>query len=216
MAYDKRYYDKHKNDKGFKGKKTAYDRERRKSNPEKEAARLKVYYQKNKKKILAQQKEYREADPEKQAARSKKYQEKNKGKRLVHQKEYRDENKGKRNEQLKNRRTTDPMYRFETNIRALIGYALKGTSYGTIRHLPYTGEMLMRHLERHFEKGMTWDNYGRGGWVIDHIRPTSSFKITSADCKGFKDCWALENLQPMWEKDNFEKSNKIEARYKNM
>ena len=73
----------------------------------------------------------------------------------------------------------------------------------------YTHQDLKKHLEVQFKEGMTWENYGKDGWVIDHKIPISLFNITSVKSKGFKKCWALENLQPMWEKDNLEKSNKL-------
>jgi len=53
---------------------------------------------------------------------------------------------------------------------------------------------------------MTWANYGE--WHIDHKRPISSFNIVSVDCKEFGECWALENLQPLWADENLRKSNK--------
>ena len=67
------------------------------------------------------------------------------------------------------------------------------------------GEDLEKHLESKFEEGMSWDNYGE--WHIDHIIPQSHFDINSADCEEFKKCWSLENLQPLWKKDNLKKSN---------
>ncbi|KKK53814.1 hypothetical protein LCGC14_3091030, partial [marine sediment metagenome] len=40
-------------------------------------------------------------------------------------------------------------------------------------------------------------NYGKvkGNWVIDHIRPDSSFTYTSVEDEEFQNLWALENLQ---------------------
>jgi hypothetical protein len=63
----------------------------------------------------------------------------------------------------------------------------------------------MNHLEKQFTKGMTWDNYGE--WHVDHIRPMSSFNFTSVDDPEFKECWALCNLQPLWELDNLSKGS---------
>jgi 5-methylcytosine-specific restriction endonuclease McrA len=64
-------------------------------------------------------------------------------------------------------------------------------------------------LELQFKGGMNWNNYGRGGWVLDHKIPKSLFNIKGIKSKGFKKCWALENLQPMWEKDNRSKSDTL-------
>lgn len=74
----------------------------------------------------------------------------------------------------------------------------------------YTAADLMAHLERQFHPGMTWDNYGRGGWHIDHIIPRSAFNYETPDDIDFKRCWALENLQPLWEFDNISKGAKLE------
>lgn len=81
----------------------------------------------------------------------------------------------------------------------------------------YSLNELAEHLERNFKEGMSWSNYGRNGWHIDHIKPSSFFSYTSFKCSEFKQCWALENLQPMWEKDNIRKGGtnnpKMRAKY---
>jgi len=63
------------------------------------------------------------------------------------------------------------------------------------------------HLEKQFKDGMTWDNYG--DWHIDHIRPISSFNFKSYEDKEFKECWDLNNLQPLWAEENIRKHNRI-------
>ena len=70
----------------------------------------------------------------------------------------------------------------------------------------YTLDDLRQHLQARFQIGMSWENYGLGGWVIDHVRPIASFHFGTADDPEFKECWALENLQPMWWSDNQRKS----------
>ena len=73
--------------------------------------------------------------------------------------------------------------------------------------LPYSIEDLCKHFESKFTEGMTWDNYG--DWHIDHVKPDSWFTYSSTDDQGFKDSWALENLQPLWAKDNISKNNRF-------
>ena len=73
----------------------------------------------------------------------------------------------------------------------------------------YSVEELMIHLENQFEEGMSWDNYGRRGWHIDHKVAVSAFHFTSFNDSEFKQCWCLENLQPLWETHNLIKNNKI-------
>ncbi len=71
----------------------------------------------------------------------------------------------------------------------------------------YTIEDLRLHLESQFIDGMTWENYGK--WHVDHIIPISFFVFDSIDDVEFKMCWRLENLQPLWAKDNLSKSYKL-------
>ena len=76
----------------------------------------------------------------------------------------------------------------------------------------YTLKELMEHLESKFEPWMNWGNYGayeeeRLKWHIDHIRPKSLFIFISPEDKEFKECWALENLQPLEAIKNIQKSN---------
>lgn len=66
---------------------------------------------------------------------------------------------------------------------------------------------LRNHLESLFRDGMSWQNYGQ--WHIDHIIPISFFDYKSFNDVEFKMCWRLENLQPMWAKENIRKRNKI-------
>ena len=95
-------------------------------------------------------------------------------------------------------------YNVSRMIRRSLGRDKGGVSWERV--VGYTLEQLKYHLECRFEEGMTWDNYGK--WHIDHIRPISSFNITSVDCDDFVKCWSLDNLQPLWAKDNIMKSNK--------
>lgn len=71
----------------------------------------------------------------------------------------------------------------------------------------YSIDQLKSHLESGFKDGMTWDNYGVHGWHIEHIIPLTHFRFKSTDDEAFKKCWALDNIQPLWAKDNWAKGN---------
>ena len=58
----------------------------------------------------------------------------------------------------------------------------------------------IEHLERNFKEGMSWENYGTGGWQIDHIKPSSSFNLTNIEEQ--KICFNRNNLQPLWAEEN--------------
>lgn len=89
-------------------------------------------------------------------------------------------------------------------IRTALGGSKRRVTWQ--RLVGYTVDELMRHLEKQFLKGMTWEN--RGEWHIDHIVPRSSFKYSSPDDEAFKQCWALSNLRPLWSVDNMRKGAK--------
>jgi hypothetical protein len=72
----------------------------------------------------------------------------------------------------------------------------------------YSLEELMKHLEKQFKSGMTWDNHGTY-WHIDHITPIAAFNFTTPYDFDFKRCWALKNLQPLEIEKNLSKGKKI-------
>jgi len=71
----------------------------------------------------------------------------------------------------------------------------------------YSSEELIAHLQRKLQPGMTLENYGE--WHIDHIIPVAAFNFTSEQDIDFKKCWALENLQPLWAKENLSKGDRM-------
>jgi hypothetical protein len=60
------------------------------------------------------------------------------------------------------------------------------------------------HLESKFQPGMTWENHGRNGWHIDHIKPLCSFDLT--DLMQLRQACHYTNLQPLWAKENLRKN----------
>ena len=66
---------------------------------------------------------------------------------------------------------------------------------------------LRAHLQSQFLPAMTWENYGRSGWHMDHIAPCSAFNL--ADAAQVKLCYHYTNLRPSWAADNHKKSGKI-------
>ena len=71
--------------------------------------------------------------------------------------------------------------------------------------LGYTSKELINHLEKQFTIGMTWRAFRNGDIHIDHIKPQSLFDLSNDS--GYKKCWSLDNLQPLWAADNLAKSN---------
>lgn len=122
-------------------------------------------------------------------------------------------NKESRNERERNKRKDDIMIRLHCNVGSSIRQSLYFNGLSKRKRpweklVSYQLAELKTHLESKFEPGMNWDNYGKKGWVIDHIKPICSFKFASTEDKEFTDCWALANLRPLWEIDNLKKSAK--------
>ncbi len=70
---------------------------------------------------------------------------------------------------------------------------------------------LKEWLESQFTDGMTWEN--RSDWHIDHRVPCAAFDLS--DEKNQRICFWYKNLQPMWAKDNMQKSNTYTEEEKN-
>ena len=92
-----------------------------------------------------------------------------------------------------------------TNIRQSIKGNKNRRKWETL--VGYNVKELMKHLEKKFKEGMSWDNYGE--WHIDHKIPVSAFNFTHPEHLDFKKCWALKNLQPLWSQENLKKHNHL-------
>jgi hypothetical protein len=108
------------------------------------------------------------------------------------------------------KRKREPQNRLDNAIREGVRRGLKrepGTTLKTFEVLGYSKCLLVKHLESLFTQGMTWDNYGE--WHVDHVYPLSRFSYSTTDDPQFKEAWRLENLQPLWAKDNLRKGNRV-------
>jgi len=148
---------------------------------------------------LAKMKEYRENNKEYFAEYGKAYREAN-----------RETLRAKATKRARERYRTDIPFRLKTIVGRAVRGMLNGRekSSATFDALPYTPEQLKEHLEKQFQPGMSWDNYG-SEWDIDHIYPQSLLPYDSFDHPNFQRCWSLDNLQPLDKIANIKKSNKI-------
>lgn len=176
-----------------------------------------AYSTEHKEYISAYKKEHYRKNKVKYNERSKRYYVKNREYLSVSRKRYNQLSRTKkhRNKRNRNRYAIDHMLRLNESIRNNIGHSLKGAKNG--RHwetlVGYTLKQLKKHLEKLFTKGMNWENYGREGWVIDHKVPKIAFNFTKPEHRDFRRCWALKNLQPMWELDNMIKNRRLEHHF---
>jgi len=225
--YSKRYANDEKNKEAILSYRKKYQEEHKPENVE----RCKKYYQKNRKQLLANKKLYHEL-PEVKKARTKynkqyyidnKFtlkktskawradnQESIKKKRYLYNRL--PETKARINKKRKVKWATDPMFRLKYGIGSKMSESLKGVKAGRQWEslVGYTLKQLIKHLEKQFVEGMSWENYGHNGWVIDHIIPKKVFNFTKPEHTDFQKCWALKNLQPMWEHDNQVKNCRLD------
>jgi hypothetical protein len=82
-------------------------------------------------------------------------------------------------------------------------------SESTIELTGCTIDELRVHLSSLFLPGMTWDNYGKYGWHIDHVKPCAAFDLTDPEQQ--KECFNYTNLQPLWAVDNLKKGKTWET-----
>lgn len=109
---------------------------------------------------------------------------------------------------VRNRYKTDINYRLADNLRSRLNSVIsrQDRAGSSVKDLGCTVEELKKHLESQFTEGMSWDNYGKGGWEIDHIQPLASFDLTNREDL-LKACH-YTNLQPLWARDNRSKGGR--------
>lgn len=159
-------------------------KEQRKKSFIKNRDKILEIYQKNKDQIAKRRKELFEKNPEKYRST-----------RRIYAK--------------KKRKTLN--VRLSENLRKRIVYALKASNRKKDERLQKLIGcnliQLKKHLEKQFKPGMNWANYGYYGWHVDHIKPVSKYNLEDIDQQ--MECFNYKNLQPLWAKENFEKSDKI-------
>ena len=106
---------------------------------------------------------------------------------------------------IKERLKKDMNFKLAKSLRGRLNQAVKNNykSGSAIRDLGCSIEELKKYLESKFQPEMSWDNWGKYGWHIDHIRPLSSFDLT--DIKQVKEACHYTNLQPLWAVENLKK-----------
>lgn len=190
-----------------------------------------IYLKKTKNKSAESRKRWRDKNIDIVRAKDRERYKKEKEKRKLYHKEYYKENKEeisskakiywnnnkdkiskKHNEYHKNRMKTDPKYKLDMYASYVLRDAITGRRLRTKwkTYFNYTIKELKDHLESKFKDGMTWENYGLKGWVVDHTIAKKYFIYESVDNKSFTACWALSNLQPLWYRENLEKRDKLE------
>lgn len=111
----------------------------------------------------------------------------------------------------------DPAYKARVAMRRRFYMAIRNQVYdgwnirsgAAVRLLGCTMAEFVQHIESLWSDGMTWANWTRDGWHIDHIVPLSAFDLSDAD--QIKAACHYTNLRPLWATDNLRKGAKVDA-----
>lgn len=109
----------------------------------------------------------------------------------------------------KRRNNIEEMIKLKLRVRVRCAVKSQGAhkSKKTMDLVGCTVKELKIHLENQFKPGMSWNNYNRYGWHIDHRIPCWIFNLKKEEHQ--KICFNYKNLQPMWAKENLSKQGKI-------
>jgi len=121
-----------------------------------------------------------------------------------------EQGKATKRKYLREKRRDNINYRIRCNLSSRLNQALKNNYKGesTKKLLGCTIQELRFYLEDQFQLGMSWKNYGRNGWELDHIKPCVSFDLSKTSEQ--RECFHYLNLQPLWAKDNARKGSRHE------
>lgn len=165
-------------------------------NLDKVKANSQRWKKKNPEKVFLSRTHYHKNNPEKYTASSRKYRNKNKEKICRNQRLLYSSDRGS----LNNRMRRGILFALKKGIKS-------GRKWEVL--VGYTCNDLKKHLEKLFTKGMSWKRFLNGEIHIDHKIPISVFNFTKPEHEDFKRCWSLDNLQPLWAKDNLRKNNRL-------
>jgi hypothetical protein len=171
----------------------------------------KVYRTENTQKIKDRKKKYYVVNKDQYAESSRLYRENNKEKKAKMDKDWKRNNKERFNKQIRERKKTDIGFRLTCDLRTRLWQVIKGSQKtgSAIQDLGCSVPELKQWFEQQFYphpvtgEEMTWENWGRTGWHIDHIIPLSSFDLT--DRKQFLKANHWFNLRPLWAEENYAK-----------
>jgi hypothetical protein len=192
-------------------------KEYRKKNPDKHKAQMERHYEKHRNERLRYHEQHYLDHKEERAE----YYQENSVEIREKIKKYYDANPGKKqeiNQKYFNKRyNTDINFKISHTIGNGIRASLHGNKNGIHWEelVGYTLQQLIHHLESKFDNKMNWGNYGTY-WQIDHTVPVNAFNIKSYTDRTFRNCWSLENLQPLDCVSNTQKSDTIHEMWNNV
>ncbi len=107
-----------------------------------------------------------------------------------------------KNDYQRNRYKTDEGWKERLRLKKVLQRIMRGQNTNT-KCTDLAGcnnRELQVYIQAQWEDGMSWGNYGRNGWVVDHIIPCCEFDLTNHI--DVRNCFHFSNLRPMWYEKN--------------
>ena len=157
--------------------------------------RARIYRQKNRDMVLAKMRDWYHQNKDALSVKARLYRLENRERLQKQKRIYR-----------RGRAEVDHVYAMKVRISGLIAVSLRCRNYTkksrTHQILGCSYDFFVRHLEKQFMPGMSWDN--RNEWHIDHIVPLASAQSEDDVIR----LNHFTNLRPMWAKQNIAKASK--------
>lgn len=169
----------------------------------------KEWYSRNKSKIVGKRKKHRQKNKEKIRLAKKAYYLKNKQRIRQKHKKYYQQTRNRRYEYVQNKLQTDINYRLSHSLRRRMNNAIRNNQKigSAVKDLGCSISHFKSYIEKQWVNGMSWENYGKEGWHLDHIIPLASFDLN--DREQFLKACHYTNHQPLWAEENLTKGNRI-------
>jgi len=196
----------------------ATDRKWKKANPERVREGRKNYYENNKEPQKEYSRQWSKENPQKKKEMFSDWYLKNREENIKRAREWQAQNPEKSRLSKRadwKRRYANPKNRLSFCVSGAVRRSLNGKTKDGVHWESLVGYSIMdlrKHLERQFQNGMTWDNYG-STWHLDHIIPVAVFNFETPRDLDFKRCWSLQNLQPLGASENMSKGAKIKTQF---
>ena len=194
-----------------KARKREYDKKYRETHREQIKASHKAWRDKNADHVKEKAKENYLKNPQAHKARVDKYKASHSEQVKESRHRYKIENRQKCTDYQRQKRQSDPVYRFRSSFIHLMSLYRKKAGYtgskGTWEMVGCDFDSFLLHIQSQFDEGMTMQNYGHrdGCWNIDHIVPM----CTSKTDDDFERLNHYTNLRPMWASDNYKRPRKV-------
>lgn len=186
------------------------DKKYRESHKEQIKAIHKAWREKNAAHVREKARENYHKNPQAQKKRQDKYNESHIEKLKESRHRYKVENRQKCTDYQRNKRQSDPAYKFRSSFIHLISLYRKRNGYaghkGTWEMVGCDFDTFLAYIQSQFQDGMSLENYGngKGKWSIDHIVPISNAK----NDLDFEKLNHYTNLRPMWAIENSKKGER--------